>query len=352
MVAAQNGKHLAEVIRQASEAHQQGRYTEAVTGYRQVLRRAPDNFDVLHLLGQCLIQGMQFSRAVPWLEKAVRVDPTSVDAWFDLGLACRKSGKNQAAESAYLKVLALEPDFLKAHLSLVELKFPGPHYKAVLAGLHAWLKPATYLEIGVETGESLAQALPETQCIGIDPEPKIRYSPPSNCDIYAQTSDAFFEQFDPCHLFGRRAVDFAFIDGLHVFEAALRDFINVERASRHDTVVAIHDCIPLDAATSTRQRRTSFWSGDIWKLVPVLRKYRPELALVSVATKPTGLGLVTGLNAGNRVLEDNYERIVAEFEAMTYDDIAEREREALNVVDNDLQAVTAWLQAHRLQQAS
>jgi tetratricopeptide (TPR) repeat protein len=348
---AQSGKQLAEIFRKATQAHQEGRYADAEKGYRKIARRAPDHFDVLHLLGQCLIQSQSFSQAVPWLEKAVRVNPACADAWSDLGLACRKSGENRAARSAFLKVLALEPDYLKAHLSLVELKCPGPHYKAVLAGLHAWLKPATYLEIGVETGESMAQAGPQTRCIGIDPEPKIRYALPPNCDIYAQTSDSFFEQFDVRELFSQQPVDFAFIDGLHMFEAALRDFINVERVARRDSVVAIHDCIPLDAATSSRQRRTSFWSGDIWKLVLVLRKYRPELPLVSVATKPTGLGLVTGLDSGNRVLEDNYARIVEEFESLSYDDIVASEAEALNIVANNLHAVTDWLQAHRLQQA-
>lgn len=350
MAAVKSGKQLAEKFRTATRAHEQGRYADALAGYRTILRFVPDNFDVLHLQGQCLIQSAQFAKAIPGLTRAVAVNPASTEAWLDLGLACRKAGRTGQARQAYRNALERDPDCLKAHLSLVELKFPGDHYKAVLNNLHRWLAPATYLEIGVETGESLSQACAQTHCIGIDPAPQIRYPLPPRCDIYSLTSDAFFAQFDPQALFGLRPVDFAFIDGLHVFEAALRDFIHVEQASRHDSVIAIHDCIPLDAATSARQRTTNFWSGDTWKLILALRKYRPDLQLVSVATKPTGLGLVTGLDPDNRLLLEQYDRIVEEFIPMTYKHIAANEHQALNVMANNFETITEWLQTHRVHQ--
>ena len=47
-----------------------------------------------------------------------------------------------------------------------------PEYYYLLRELHLLLRPAHYLEIGVQYGESLCLAEPETQTIGIDPEPK------------------------------------------------------------------------------------------------------------------------------------------------------------------------------------
>ena len=48
--------------------------------------------------------------------------------------------------------------------------------------------------------------------------------------------------------------ELVFIDGLHLFEQVLRDLINVERHSTTDTVVLLHDCLPLDEVTSGRRR--------------------------------------------------------------------------------------------------
>ncbi|VAW79662.1 Glucans biosynthesis glucosyltransferase H, partial [hydrothermal vent metagenome] len=269
------------------------------------------------------------------------------DACYDLGLAHRKAGNIAEAVCAYRGALEIQPDMLNAHLSLVEIKFPGEHYSAVLQNLHRSLEPETYVEIGVETGQSMALANPQTVCIGIDPEPKISQELPPKCKIFSQTSDSFFEQNDVKDLLGQHAVEFAFIDGMHVFEAALRDFINIERHASPDCLVAVHDCIPLDAITSSRVRTTNFWSGDIWKLMLCLKKYRPDISLVSVATKPTGLGLVTGLDPDNQVLSDCYDEIVAEFVPLGYDDIADQEHEALNVIENDMPTIINWIGTKR-----
>lgn len=351
MAAQMNGNRLAKIFRQAVTAHQQQRHVDAQAGYREILQWVPDHFDVLQLLGQSLIQAGQHADAVRWLTQAVAANPDSADALYDLGLAQRKSGQPKQAVATLRRVLALQPDYLKAHLSLAEIKFPGERYTSVLRTLHQWLQPATYIEIGVETGQSMALAEPATRCIGIDPAPRIEQALPPRCDIFAQTSDSFFQQHDLRELLGGQSLAFAFIDGEHVFEAALRDFINIEAYSDAGTVVAIHDCIPLDAMTSARQRRTNFWSGDIWKLILCLKKYRPDLALINIATKPTGLGLVTGLDPANRVLSEHYQQILAEYVQLGYDDIAQQEIEALNIVANDMGDIQAWLQGSRVRAA-
>ena len=86
-------------------------------------------------------------------------------------------------------------------------------------------------------------------------------------------------------------------------------------------------------------------------LILCLKKYRPELNIVNVAAKPTGLGLVTGLDPANTVLGENYEAILQEFVPMAYSDIASCEDEALNVIANDMGVITDWLQASRLKAA-
>jgi hypothetical protein len=106
-------------------------------------------------------------------------------------------------------------------------------------------------------------------------------------------------------------VDFAFIDGLHLFEQTLKDFVNLEKYSKQNTVICFHDTFPLDEITARRERKTGFWSGDVWKVVLILKKYRPDLKIFTVATQPTGLTIVTNLDSHSKILSEHYDDIIA-----------------------------------------
>ena len=90
------------------------------------------------------------------------------------------------------------------------------------------LRPATYLEVGVSRGESLQLVGPATLALGIDPEPRVGFTLSSNQRVFAQTSDEFFARPDVPALLGGQPLKMAFIDGMHHFEYALRDFVNIE----------------------------------------------------------------------------------------------------------------------------
>jgi hypothetical protein len=128
-------------------------------------------------------------------------------------------------------------------------------------------------------------------------------------------------------------VDLAFVDGLHRFEQALRDLANVERRARPGSVVLLHDCLPLDAATSSRERRTGFWSGDVWKILPVLAEHRPDLDVFVIPAYPTGLAVVTRLDPSSRVLDARAAEIADEWRDREWSD--ERGNPGLPVIAND-----------------
>jgi hypothetical protein len=234
-------------------------------------------------------------------------------------------------------------DYNKAHALLAAIELPGPDYFSLLARIHAYLRPGTYVEIGVARGESLRLAHADTDCIGIDPAPRPKTPPGPRQRIFAEKSDDFFASRDVIAELGGRRIELAFIDGMHRFEFALRDFINIERNCEPSAIVLIHDCYPLDAATATRERNTSFWSGDIWRLILALKKYRPDLKVHTIGTAPTGLGVITNLDPSSRVLSGARDRIITEYLATDYSMLKGRKSELLGLYPNHWPAVRALI---------
>jgi hypothetical protein len=218
-------------------------------------------------------------------------------------------------------------------------------YYDLLRALHRFLQPATYLEVGVRSGRSLALALPGTRAIGIDPELAIPagFAAPGPTQFFHQSSDEFFAAHSATERLGNLPIDLAFIDGMHLFEFALRDFINVERHCEPGGAILLHDCYPLDELTAARERCTHYWTGDVWRTVVALRAYRPDLSVCTLAAPPSGLALVRNLDPGSTLLAERFDAIVADLAARGYAGIAARRAEALHLVPADWPSVAALL---------
>ena len=190
----------------------------------------------------------------------------------------------------------------------------GLRYYAFLGALHRAHLYDWYLELGCRLGESFAPVRGKT--IAVDPffraELNIIGKKPA-LHVFQATSDDFFASGFLAKNDIRLGL--SFLDGMHLFEFLLRDFIHSEAASDPQAVVMMHDCAPFNHAMTTRDLSAikGAWTGDVWKLVPILQKWRPELKLTMLDCKPTGLLCVSNLQPGNRVLQDNYDQILAEF---------------------------------------
>lgn len=102
---------------------------------------------------------------------------------------------------------------------------------------------------------------------------------------------------------------------MHLFEFLLRDFMNTERCSHRNGTIIMHDCVPANEKMTTRDLDNlprEGWAGDVWKMIPILRRYRPDLTVSVLDCKPTVLVVVSGLNPDDRTLSESYEQIVAE----------------------------------------
>jgi hypothetical protein len=183
-------------------------------------------------------------------------------------------------------------------------------YLDFLRGVHEALQPPTYLEVGVRHGDSLA--LSRATSIGVDPAFKIRAEITCPVALYRETSDDFFARPDPRAFLAGERVAMAFIDGLHLFEFALRDFINVERHAEWWAPIVFDDILPRDVSEAARDRQTRAWTGDVYKVEALLRRERLDLVCLRVNTKPTGLLVVLGADPAAQALHERYDDLVAE----------------------------------------
>jgi hypothetical protein len=254
------------------------------------------------------------------VEELRRRHPEHLAGMFYGAQMAAHAGDAPAAMELLLATLSRFPDFPGAAGMLAGLFFPGPPYRDVLARLHELLRPRTYLEIGVETGATLAAAKGSERIIGIDPDDsKLRRELlPPQARVFHSTSDAFFGSTPRADVLGSRSVELAFVDGMHLFEYALRDFVNVEAWSAPGSTIVLHDCVPLLPVFASRERRTKFWVGDVWKVVSILRELRPELRIKLIATAPSALCVVRGLDPRSTVLREQMSELVERYRDVPY----------------------------------
>lgn len=294
-------------------------------------------------LGLIALRRDDINTAQLWGRRARRLAPGNPDASFVAALAYKALGDTKNALRWCRKTLDLDYNFFEGHRLMADISMPGLNYHEVLSFIHGYLQPDNYLEVGVRFGDSLELVKDGTKAIGIDPEPEVSRPLKNNVRLFKMTSDEFFATGLLEEEVGTGALQLAFVDGMHSFEFALRDFINLEARGGSHTTVMIHDCYPLDEITSLSERMTLFWAGDVWKIIVCLKKYRPDLRINVIKTYPTGLGIVTGLDPANQVLKMNYEKIINEFEEFDFDYLNRNKDLKLNAVDNSLDTIRGLL---------
>jgi hypothetical protein len=198
----------------------------------------------------------------------------------------------------------------------------GKDYREVLRWFHRYLDPATYFEIGTLDGATLRLA--SCASLAVDPEFKILnvdiVGKKPFCALHQLTSDKFFELNDPSRILGR-SIDLAFLDGMHRCEFLLRDFTNTERFCRKNSIIILHDCIPVEGPMAERSfgarppiepHRQGMWAGDVWRTVVALKRHRPDLSIVALDAPPTGLICITNLDPASSTITERYATMVRE----------------------------------------
>lgn len=146
-----------------------------------------------------------------------------------------------------------------------------------------------YLEIGVAEGNTLTKVeVPHR--IGVDPAPRYyamdetRLKELEQVELHESESDHFF-------FHNNRTFDLVFVDGLHLYEQAMKDILNALDCLNPGGFVVVHDLIPKEAAHAARDRETSEWNGDVWKVVFDVWKHHPGIDYF-VVDSDAGMGVM------------------------------------------------------------
>ena len=134
-----------------------------------------------------------------------------------------------------------------------------------------------YLEIGVASGTTF-NAVEAAYKVAVDPH--FQTKPESlQGESFELSSDRFFDE----HL--TATFDIVFIDGLHTFEQALRDFTRAMGRVPRSGLILLDDCNPGDylaslkdhslCASGKRQMHApdADWMGDVYRTILFIREY-------------------------------------------------------------------------------
>ncbi len=204
-------------------------------------------------------------------------------------------------------------------------------HMAIIQKLLKTIKPKNYLEIGVQAGYSITMAKSIKRVIGVDPLNALEFNLPKNIKMFFMTSDDFFKKKNIEWIL-KGKIEMAFIDGMHLFDYVIRDFINVEKHCKKNSIVILHYTIPLNEHSSQRTLVEGAWTGDVYKAVMILRKYRPDLKIFNFLTGGIGTCVIKNLDPKNKILKCNYDKIINEFMDMPYSCIENDMDEKLGII--------------------
>jgi len=154
-------------------------------------------------------------------------------------------------------------------------------------------RKACYLEIGVRKGSTIAR-IDANNKIGVDPvlqldklDPKLRkkLGKSKNITFYEEESDTFFRH-------NNQKFDVVLIDGLHLYEQALRDILNTLNCLNNNGVVIVHDCNPQTEEAQSRTEIEGLWNGDVWKAIYAMKTHYKTIDYFVLDTDH-GLGILT-----------------------------------------------------------
>ncbi|NLD98508.1 MAG: tetratricopeptide repeat protein [Fibrobacter sp.] len=112
---------IEDLMTSGQEMLQRGAYSQAVTAFRQVVSREPDNFEAQFNLGFAYLGWGRQSNAIEEFKKAMRLQPRNSEIWSNLAIAYENLGRTQDAINALYQAVQLNPQNTTARMNLAAM---------------------------------------------------------------------------------------------------------------------------------------------------------------------------------------------------------------------------------------
>lgn len=150
------------LFQRALKLHENGRLNEAEAIYRSILETAPDNPDVINLLGLVAQSKGLHEDAVSLFYRAVTLSPRHVPYRFNLAFSLQALGRLHEAADLYQQITVQDPGLKEAWNNLAQTFFDlGEKEKSLAAATQALTLDAGYVEPRVT--QALCSQTPEKE---------------------------------------------------------------------------------------------------------------------------------------------------------------------------------------------
>jgi hypothetical protein len=158
--------------------------------------------------------------------------------------------------------------------------------------LASWIKPESYLEIGVRDGRSLnVVSKYSKECHAVDLQ-FLHKNFNNNVILYEMSSDDFFNQKEELLMF-----DFVFIDGDHSKEQVYKDFLNVSNFVIEEGFVLLHDTSPC-----YKEFLEPDWCNNAWEAaLEIKNKHNNEWEILTLPFHP-GLTILKKIKINKQLI--------------------------------------------------
>ena len=104
----------------AVQNHQKNNLDIAKNLYEKILKKYPNHFETLFLLGTLLSILKNYERGKKLLQKASKINPSSTKVYNNLGTLHKKLNEFEESINCYKKAVQIDSNYTKAHSSLIE----------------------------------------------------------------------------------------------------------------------------------------------------------------------------------------------------------------------------------------
>ncbi len=121
-----------QLCAQALDLHQRGELSQAKTLYEQVLKRDPQHYDALHLLGVVFLQTGNFLQAEQLITRALAIHEQQAIVHYHHGLTRQALQQYESALGCFERAVALQHDYLDALVARAGIRrILGQHMAAI-----------------------------------------------------------------------------------------------------------------------------------------------------------------------------------------------------------------------------